>query len=300
MKILILGSGGMLGSAILDFLSKSTNYDIYALKKEFEKIDHCFPNVNFIYGNAFDITNLNFNRNIQPNIIINCIGMINVDACEEYQKDAMELNANIVKLYHYHYPNSKFIFISTDSVFAGSSGNYIETDEISPLNYYAQTKLAGENFTKLFSNHMILRLNIYGFNKKRNSLCDWAIMSLENNNSINGFDNVYFNPLNVYQVAFLIEKLIIKNFIGTINLGSNCRLSKFNFLNKIAEVFNFEHKLITKTFYDPNKTIAKRPLDTTLNLTKLENLGIDIPDLNTGINLLKIQKNEQFSKNWQL
>ena len=290
MKVLILGSGGMLGNSVLNFFSKSKKYKIYAHKREYEKIDENYMDVSFFYGDVFGA--INFNKIIYPDIIINCVGMINVDACERFRNEAFDINANLVKLCHNHFPESKFIYISTDSVYNGDTGNYYETDEISPLNYYAETKLSGENFTMLFSKFMILRLNIYGFNNKQNSLCDWVLISLKNSKSIYGFDNVYFNPLNVCQVPPIIENLLIKNFNGIINLGSNSRISKYNFINKFSDAFDFKKTLILKKQFDPNDFIAKRPLDTSLNLSKLFNLNIEIPDLNTGIKLLKIQKNE--------
>lgn len=55
--------------------------------------------------------------------------------------------------------NAKLIYISTDYVFRGDKGNYKPNDEVGPINFYGETKLAAEIITKSISNHLIIRLS---------------------------------------------------------------------------------------------------------------------------------------------
>ena len=52
----------------------------------------------------------------------------------------------------------KFVYISTDYVYAGTKGNYSEEDEILPINKYAWSKLGGEAACMLYDNSLVLRM----------------------------------------------------------------------------------------------------------------------------------------------
>ena len=53
--------------------------------------------------------------------------------------------------------NKRLVYISSDYVYPGTSGNYKETDPILPVNNYAWSKLGGECAVRMVPNHLIIR-----------------------------------------------------------------------------------------------------------------------------------------------
>ena len=91
--------------------------------------------------------------------------------------------------------------------------------------------------------------------------------------------------------AILAEKLV--QFLGRdfpsgiYNFGASDAISKYEFLRRIAGKFNFDETLITaeKLVNDPEKG-AIRPLNTSLNVSKVTGLGLTMPTMDENIDLL--------------
>ena len=187
--------------------------------------------------------------------------------------------------------SKKYIYISTDSVFDGQKGNYTESSEVHPLNYYAETKLLGENIIKeTVDNLYILRTNIYGFSiPMKKSLFEWAYFELNEGNPINGFSNMYFNPMYVGQLAKCIESFISNEIpFGTYNVTTDEKISKYDFLLKIAKEFGFQLNAINEVTFNQNDFVAPRALNTTLDNSKLKSVFKDFDfSIDTGFLMLK-------------
>ena len=285
-NILITGSSGMLGKDIFRILSDIQSYNIYGFDRTFNsKISED----NQIVG---DLTNFDFLREeinkIKPDIIIHCAAIVNLNICEENKKAADALHCEVTKiLSSFNSKSTKFIYISTDSVFDGKRGDYTETDIPNSLNYYAKSKLEGERTVmNNNANSIVIRTNIYGFNYPLgNSLAEWAIKNLKLGRSINGFTDTIFNAIYTKQLARIIRDLIIKyNCKGILNIAGNEYISKYEFLLRLAKVFNYPINLIVKSSSDDINFIVPRPKNTSLNISKLKNVINEIPGLNEGLN----------------
>ena len=156
MRILILGASGMLGKDITSFFSKQIEYETFAVLRNMNNI---LPYENIEVINI-DITSekifVDILKRIRPEIIVHSAAVANVDACEEDKEYALLLHSGIIKTIARELPNSKLIYISTDSVFDGISGNYTESHIPNPLNNYALSKYQGElNTINLMKKHKI-------------------------------------------------------------------------------------------------------------------------------------------------
>ena len=134
MNILITGSNGQLGSEIreLSVSYKMSNF----IFKDLPDLDIC---------NLDEFQNFIINNNISA--VINCAAYTSVDKAEEDKIIAKKVNAegvsNIVKALQK--VNGKLIHISTDYVFGGNHFlPYVESDQVSPIGVYGETKRAGE------------------------------------------------------------------------------------------------------------------------------------------------------------
>lgn len=281
LRVLITGSSGMLGKDVFVRFSKA-GFRVFGVDQVKSLL---LPDESQIIG---DITDNKFVslvlKKVNPDIIIHCAAIVNLNTCEENHDLAFSLHVEATKnLAQYKTSVTKVIYISTDSVFDGKKGNYSETDIPNPLNYYAKSKLEGENAAKLNPNHIVIRTNIYGFNiPLKNSLAEWAIKNFSTNNSIQGFSDVVFNAVYTKQLADIIRELIRMDYKGVINVASKDVISKYKFLVNIARTFGTSEQLIEETSCENFHFVVPRPQKTYLNIEKLEKL-LPVPAINSGI-----------------
>ncbi len=284
-KILITGMSGMLGKDIYSFFNSSKKYSIHGLDKlRSERL----PSENQFIGDLTDAEFLTNTLNkFNPDVIIHCAAIVNLQICEKNKALAKSVHVDATKIMADFSPmKTKLIFISTDSVFDGEKGNYNESDEINPLNYYSKSKVFGEEATRIHSNHLIIRTNIFGFNLPlKNSLAEWAIQSFNKGQEMFGFTDIMFNAIYTKHFAEILYLLIEKDIKGTINLASKNNLSKYSFLKYFGAVYSSKHYLIKSSNSKEINFTIKRPKNTTLNVNKLLNI-INLPTIEEGIEKL--------------
>jgi dTDP-4-dehydrorhamnose reductase len=292
-KVLITGITGMLGLDVSKVFSND-NYNIYGIARNKKKSFIFDNNVKVKY---FDLTNLDktkrFIQSINPDIIVHCAANVNLRKCENNKNMAKKINSEVPgQIASFTEENTKFIYISTDSLFNGEKGNYKEEEETFPLNKYAESKLLGEKKVRENKeNFIIIRTNIVGFHIPwASSLFEWALEKLINQNSIKGFNDTFFNPVTTKQLATII-KILVENQDnrGVINIGSKKHISKYEFLLNVADKFGIEKDLIQPASIEILNTSIKRPKNTTLNNSKIKKILNEEKylDLNWGLNELK-------------
>lgn len=98
----------------------------------------------------------------QLKLVIHCAAIKNTQCTNDPQR---ALKTNIIGTANVALfcieKHLKMVYISTDYVFKGDRGNYKVTDEVMPVNYYGETKLAGEYITKGVPSHLIIRLSFF-------------------------------------------------------------------------------------------------------------------------------------------
>lgn len=294
MRIGITGASGMLGTALIEELINK--HSIFATSRNigYEK--------NGVKWECFDLTNLKkLNRwleNTNPDLILHCAAMVNVDECENSEDYAKKLHVETTKIIanYLDQDKKKLIYISTDSVFDGSKkGAYIETDNVSPLNVYAKTKLLGEEPVLRMENGLVIRTNIIGWNVfKKKSFAEWALKGLIESEPLTLFSDVMFSPLNVSQLSQIINRMIDINLSGLYHCASKDYLSKYDFGIKMAEIFNFPIDNIKRINFEDMDLIASRPKNMTLSSAKLN----AILDYNyTSYDAIKLMKNH-YDNGW--
>jgi dTDP-4-dehydrorhamnose reductase len=129
------------------------------LSTELQKI---FPEIIVLDSYDYDITDPYLTRKIMikdPDIIIHA-GAV-TDSTFVKTNPTLAINTNIVgtaNISNYCIQQQKrLVYISTDYIYEGTTGNYNETDPILPYNEYAWTKLGGECSVRLVLNHLIIR-----------------------------------------------------------------------------------------------------------------------------------------------
>lgn len=282
-KLLITGISGLLGSNLASyFKDKYTILGLYNTHPvnikgiRTQKVDILSR---FLLDAVIDEFN--------PELIVHCAALAEIDFCEANKELADRVNVLGTKIIVdcVKERETKFIYISTDSVYDGSKGNYSETDPLTPLNYYGLTKYKGEKEALKKGNCLVFRTNFFGWNiQDKRSLGEWVVHELSNNRHIRGFKDVYFSSIYTLEFAKILDKAIDKNLTGIYNCASRNSLSKYEFAARIAEVFGFNKSLIKPISIDEFNFTAKRGKDLTLTIDKLSSaLDYVFPTINESI-----------------
>lgn len=275
-KVLILGSSGMLGRELVNVFHKK--YEVYGIDiNDIKNLDDKYFCINLL--DEIEVKEF-LDKNIF-NIIINSVAIVDLKKCEADRKlaEALHIDLNKIFIEYCNKNNTKYIYISTDSVFDGETGNYKENFTPNPLNNYAYTKFLGEKEVEKIKNHIIVRTNILGYTENQNSLFKWAYKNLKDNIEINGFEDVIFSPISVFRLSELINKLVEINYQGLVNVVNDTVLSKYDFLNILKELISSTSK-INKVKMQNVDII--RPRNTSLNNELLhsifKNLNLDLKE----------------------
>jgi dTDP-4-dehydrorhamnose reductase len=239
MKILILGGDGMLGHQLLR--SFMTRHDVRVTLKQspplYEKYG-IFNTRNTYYGvyaNVFESL-VEVAGDFKPEAIINCIGIVKQRSTAKESIPSLEINALlphrlavICKAI-----GSRLIHLSTDCVFSGKKGNYLESDLSDAEDLYGQTKYLGE----VQEEHCLtLRTSIIGRElSRKKSLFEWF---LAQQNSIKGFTKAQYNGFTTIEMARIIEKMLLEypSASGVYQVSSE-PISKYDLLRLIREKMN--------------------------------------------------------------
>jgi dTDP-4-dehydrorhamnose reductase len=219
---------------------------------------------------------------VRPDVIVHFAAATNVDRCEGDRAEAYEMNVRVTeRLARYAKSRgARMLFMSTDSVFDGRLGGYVEADEPRPLNYYARTKLDAEDVVrKLVPQHLIVRANIYGWNAQpKSSLSEWVLQRLETGQAVAGFADVLFAPLLANSLSEIILKLLAAGADGLVHIASRDVISKYHFALAIAEQFGLPARQVKRAALADAAMKAQRPLNTVLRSTRLlPEFGIHTP-----------------------
>lgn len=229
-------------------------------------------------------------QEFQPDILIHCAALANVDLCEQNKSEAEKINvggtqnvtAGLAGL------PTQLIYISTDSVFDGEKGNYTEMDLVHPINHYGWTKYQGEQAALQREGTLVLRTTIFGWNiQDKESLSEWVLHQLMQKERVTGFQDIFFSAIYTLELAKLMEILWQKKMSGLFHATSSTSLSKYDFAVKLAEVFHLDSAGIEPSFAEAAALKARRGKKNSLCTEKLEKvLGEKPPALEASIRKL--------------
>lgn len=270
-KILIAGGSGLLGINWAFYKDKKCNI-ILGYNKKYVSSKNLFTfKVDFSSLNSTKVI-LN---NIKPDLIINTVGLTNVDQCEKFPDISKLANTIVPKnisLVCYD-QNIPFVHISTDHLFSGKKALVSECENHNPLNEYARSKSEAEILVRENNpNALIIRTNFFGWGPKyRVSFSDFIISNLRNKNKITLFNDVFFTPIIIENLIGYIYELLEKGANGVFNVVCSDRLSKYEFGIKIAEKFKLDLNLIKPGSICEFENLVLRPRDMSLSNKKLSN-----------------------------
>jgi dTDP-4-dehydrorhamnose reductase len=267
-KIFIFGANGMLGRYVYTYLKRTTLYEVIPItKNEF--------NISTSIGSLEEFL---ISKNINDKTcIINCIGLIpqRVSSNNTINLNDYFLINSIFPQLLCKYSNKylcKMIQPTTDCVFSGLKGNYVESDYHDEKGVYGISKSLGENV-----NCTIIRTSIIGeeLNNKY-SFLEWVKNSKGN---IYGYNNHLWNGITCLEYAKIICNMIQNDLFwsGVRHIYSPEVKSKYDLCCTIKKVYDLDIGIIKKE--------EGKMVDKTLN--SIHPLNFDIQSLEKQIFELK-------------
>ncbi|MCG9619358.1 SDR family oxidoreductase [Vibrio diabolicus] len=239
MKVIVIGATGMLGYSIFSNLSDSNDLDVYGTVRSIDGLEKYFPSVDKLLLNV-DIKEFNTLEEVlkqaKPDVVINCIGLIKQHDVSKQHVEAIEVNSllphKIAQVCNSI--DARLIHFSTDCVFDGKAGDYVEADLPTATDLYGKSKCLGEVD---YGNHITLRTSIIGHELKSSvSLVDWF---LSQEGSVRGFSKAVFSGLPTAYVAKVLKEYVLPNtsLSGLYQLSVE-PIDKYSLISKISEVYS--------------------------------------------------------------
>lgn len=267
MKILVTGAKGQLG---------------YDCVRELQ--NRGFDDVLGIDIDDLDITDeyavFSFVKKYSPNVIIHCAGWTAVDKAEENEEMVYKVNVLGTKylVSAAKAVDAKILYISTDYVFHGDGDGYQEiNDPKNPLSVYGKTKLDGEREVESYKKHFIVRVS-WLFGKNGNNFVKTMLSLGKTNKEINVVSDQVGSPTYSYDLAKLICEMIKTIKYGTYHATNEGICSWAEFAEEIFRQANIDariHLISTKDYLVSKPQQAKRPLNSRLSKTSLDNNGFN-------------------------
>ena len=222
---------------------------------------------------------------IKPEIILNATALHNVDYCESHPEEAFTINSKVVEVMARLCNNlgSRLIHISTDYVFDGEKGNYIESDLPNPHSVYAKSKLDGEKQAKKAVSYSILRPSVvYGWTPfetlgstsssgKPVNFALWALLKMKKNEELKIVKDQYTSPTLADVLAAVALRLATRETNDVYHVSGMSCMSRYEFTLKIASAMGYPSNIIRPIESKSMLQAAKRPTNSCLNCDKLQN-----------------------------
>ncbi len=303
-KILVIGSNGLIGQKVCELIIINKNIELIAASKSANKLPLVEPFFHYLdISNEFEIGR--FICAHKPSVIINCAAITQVDDCERDKDNCWKINVDAVQficIYAKQY-NIRLVHLSSDFVFDGISGLYVEEDETNPVSFYGLSKLEAEKIISAeLEDYVIVRtILVYGISHfmTRSNLMLWVKDSLEAGKTINVVNDQYRMPTLVEDIAKGTLELALSEFSGIYHISGDELMSVFEIANRTAEFFNLDTSLILPTSSASLNQIGRRPAKTGFNLNKARaHLKYSPRSLEEGLLLLS-QQIDAFNANYK-
>jgi len=240
-RVLIFGAGGMLGHKL--YQQFRDRYDTWAtIRGQYARYGRfkLFDPERICGGvDAYDLDSVERTlKSVQPDVVINCIGIVKQLPAANDPIPSIELNAlwphRLAKLSRE--VGARMLHISTDCVFNGKQGNYSETDHSDAYDLYGRTKFLGE---VSYPSTLTLRTSIIGREiSSSNGLVEWFLTNRPNG-TVRGFRNAIYTGFSTQAMTDIIGDVIDNHptLSGMYQVASE-PISKYELLLRLRDAYD--------------------------------------------------------------
>jgi dTDP-4-dehydrorhamnose reductase len=238
MKILVLGASGMLGNAMLRVMSAQEKWSVFGTVRGAD------PELHMAAPFAVQIPGVHADQpdsllaafaQARPDLVINCVGLVKQLSNAEDPLVAVPINTllphRLARMCEV--AGARLVHVSTDCVFSGMQGSYIESDLPDAQDVYGRSKLLGEVD---YPHAVTLRTSIIGHElRSKHGLVDWF---LSQHGRVKGYTEAVFSGLPTCELARVVRDFVIPhaNLHGVYHVAAE-PISKFDLLQLVNRVY---------------------------------------------------------------
>ncbi|QOX80363.1 SDR family oxidoreductase [Trichlorobacter lovleyi] len=238
LNILLLGASGMLGHTLFSRLCQTRRFNVRATARKKDVLTGYFD-AELLANICGGIDTDNFDSIVKiigefnPDVVINCVGIIKQLAASAEHIPALSVNSLFPHRLNMlcKAAGARLIHISSDCVFDGQKGSYLESDLSNASDLYGRTKFLGEVADSPHS--VTLRTSIIGHELgTRYGLVEWF---LAQRGDVKGFTKAVFSGFPTVELAnIIIERVIPNASLSGLYHVSSAAISKYDLLKIIA------------------------------------------------------------------
>lgn len=260
LKVLVLGATGMLGNAVLRYFATQSRFNVVGSARSHANAQrlpaqlHNRVTCNVNVENFDSLTQLF--AVTKPDAVINCVGLVKQLAQAADPLEAIPINSllphRLARLCAA--TGARFVHISTDCVFSGSKGMYLEEDAPDAVDLYGRSKFLGE---VNYPHAVTLRTSIIGHElDSAHGLVDWF---LSQEAGVRGFTRAVFSGVPTVELARIVHDYVLPNreLRGLFHVSAK-PISKYELLRLVDRIYQKKIDIAPE-----DKLVIDRSLDST-------------------------------------
>jgi len=276
-RILVLGMSGMLGRAVHKIFSEDARFEVWGTRRSSASAPHLSPAMQARVLDGVDVlreTALSeVMQQVSPDVVINCVGLVKQLQAADDPLEVLPINAMLPHRLAKHCArtDARLIHVSTDCIFSGSKGGYIESDMSDATDLYGKSKFIGELHT--LPHVITLRTSLIGHElNSAHSLVNWF---LSQSGVVKGYSRAIFSGLPTVELATVIRDYILPNTAlqGLYHVATS-PISKYDLLRLIAQIYGKEIDIV-----EDRKLVIDRSLDGSRFSAETGYIAPDWPEL---------------------
>jgi dTDP-4-dehydrorhamnose reductase len=253
----ITGANGLIGNYLVQTAPRFARHVRALTRVDFDLLD-------------FAAVEREFQKD-KPQLVIHCAAISTVGEAQKNPALARRVNVEVTKLLAELAAEIQFVFFSTDLIFDGQKGNYVETDSANPLHIYGETKLLAEKIVLKNPRHLVVRTSINGGVSRAGNrgFNEQLRRSLQAGQGMTLFTDEFRSPSPAVETARAVWELAEKNCAGIFHVAGAEKLSRWQIgellVKRWPEIKTKIESGSAKDFPGP-----PRALNTSLNISKAQ------------------------------
>lgn len=267
-RLIITGASGFVAGSVV--CQAGADWEVHALSRKPAPVD--LPHVQWHTLDIMEFPHLGeVFRQVQPSAVIHAAGVADVDWCEQHPAEAQRINIDLTREVAWlcQAGGARLVYTSTDTVFRGDRGMYVESDPPDPVNFYGRTKWRGEQaVSEELGGFVIARLAIvmgFPFLGGGHSSLARLIEVLESGRDAPVAAEEIRTPIDVVTLGRALLELAVGRYQGIIHLSGNERLTRLEFSRRMAERLGYPPSRVTPISAAALAGRAPRPADVSLD-----------------------------------
>ena len=273
MRILVTGANGLLGQKLSLLLDGKEDIDLVATARSVQAIPLKRGTLQQLdITDKEDVTKVI--SEVQPEVVINTAAMTQVDQCETERERCWLSNVTAVAhlVESCERANAKLIHLSTDFIFDGREGPLKEDALPKPVNYYGESKLAGEKLVRESNIEWAIVRTVLVFGAtaghSRSNIVLWVKKSLEEGKTIQVVNDQWRTPTLAEDLAMGCYLVASKKATGVYHISGEEMMTPYDIAMATARFFGLDLSLVQPTDSSTFKQPAVRPLKTGFDISK--------------------------------